>query len=112
MGPYVFEDAINEDELVSKGPLQLDNGCVYKGQWNRNGKREGKGTQVWRDGSKYTGQWKDDIASGKGRLIHVDGDVYQGDWEDDRAHGEGMYRHHDGATYSGFWQLDRQHGYG
>ena len=47
--------------------------------------REGKGTQIWRDGAKYYGYWKADKAHGKGRLIHPDGDVYEGDWVDDKA---------------------------
>ena len=33
------------DQLEEKGPMELDNGAVYKGQWNKvTGKREGKGT--------------------------------------------------------------------
>ena len=35
--------------------------------------REGKGTQIWRDGSKYEGYWGNDMANGAGRLIHADG---------------------------------------
>ncbi len=30
-------------ELVSRGPIELDNGPYYMGQWNDNGTREGKG---------------------------------------------------------------------
>jgi len=42
---------------------------------------------VWKDGSKYEGYWKNDMANGKGRLIHSDGDVYEGEWLNDKAHG-------------------------
>lgn len=41
-----------------------------------NGQREGNGTQIWADGSKYIGQWKNNQANGKGILYHADGDVY------------------------------------
>jgi hypothetical protein len=43
--------------------------------------------QIWKDGSKYEGYWKFDMANGKGRLIHSDGDVYEGEWLNDKAHG-------------------------
>ena len=43
--------------------------------------------QVWVDGSKYEGSWKQDAANGYGRFILADGDVYCGNWMDDKAHG-------------------------
>jgi len=45
--------------------------------------------QIWADGSKYTGIWKDDKANGYGRLIHADGDVYEGYWINDKANNFG-----------------------
>ena len=74
--------------------------------------REGKGIQVWPDGSLYEGWWKDNKANGKGRLIHADGDIYDGFWKDDKAHGFGIYSHLDGARYQGHWKEDKQHGEG
>lgn len=98
--------------VTEKVPCELDNGAIYHGQWAENGQREGKGTQIWKDGSKYVGFWKADQANGKGRLIHSDGEVYEGEWVDDKAHGRGTYEHFDGAKYMGEWEDDRQHGYG
>ena len=40
--------------------------------------RQGKGRQIWPDGSMYEGWWMDNKANGAGRLIHADGDVYDG----------------------------------
>jgi len=81
-----YEEPKYSGPLEEKGPMELDNGAVYKGQWNKETRmREGKGTQIWRDGAKYSGYWKADKAHGKGRLIHPDGDVYEGDWVDDKA---------------------------
>ena len=37
-------------KLITKGPLELDNGAIYRGQWTKNGLREGRGIQVWKDG--------------------------------------------------------------
>ena len=69
--------------------------------------REGKGRQIWPDGSMYEGWWRDNKANGKGRLIHADGDVYDGHWVDDKAHGFGVYCHLDGAKYEGQWEEDK-----
>jgi hypothetical protein len=49
--------------------------------------KEGRGVQIWKDGSCYEGMWKDDATNGLGRLIHADGDIYEGQWKDDKAHG-------------------------
>jgi len=38
--------------------------------------RDGLGVQLWPDGSKYEGMWKDGKCSGKGRMTHANGDVY------------------------------------
>jgi hypothetical protein len=59
--------------------------------------KHGYGIQVWADGSKYEGYWKQGMASGYGRLIHSDGDVYEGEWLDDKANGKGCYEHYDGT---------------
>ena len=108
-GPFKFDydEAYNNSVLVEKGPIELENRAVYVGQWNSEGQREGRGTQVWSDGSKYVGYWKNDQAHGKGRLIHVDGDVYEGNWIKDKAEGHGIYEHLDGAKYVGEWLDDR-----
>ena len=42
--------------------------------------RDGRGIQIWLDGSRYEGYWKNNKANGHGRLIHADGDVYEGEW--------------------------------
>lgn len=39
---------------------RLDSGAIYKGQWTRGGKRNGRGVQVMTDGSKYEGYWFED----------------------------------------------------
>jgi len=43
-----------------------------------NGVRDGFGSQMWPDGSRYEGYWKYDKANGQGKLVHADGDIYEG----------------------------------
>lgn len=108
-GQFVYdleEDPEDDKELIMRDPYELDNGAIYWGQWNKDGFRQGKGVQIWKDGSKYEGYWKYDMANKKGRLIHADGDVYEGEWFNDKANGKGIYEHMDGAKYVGEWKDD------
>ena len=90
--------------LEFRQSVLLDSNLKYEGQWIANTQiREGRGRQVWKDGSLYEGWFKNDKAQGRGRLIHADGDVYEGFWSNDMAHGFGVYTHSDGARYEGDW---------
>jgi hypothetical protein len=42
----------------------------------QNNKRDGLGVQLWPDGSKYEGMWRDGKCSGMGRMTHANGDIY------------------------------------
>lgn len=51
--------------------VELDDGVLYRGEWNvHTGTKDGKGVQLWPDGSKYKGYWRENKANGRGRLIH------------------------------------------
>ena len=43
------------------------------------------------DGSKYEGQWVDDMRHGNGTYTYVNGDVYSGEWTGNNRHGQGVY---------------------
>ena len=64
---------------------------------NQNGQQElvkhGKGMQVWQDGARYEGDWRNGMAQGKGKFNHANGDVYEGEFYCDRANGFGVYIH-------------------
>ena len=93
---------------VRRPLITLENAARYEGEWDADrNMRDGKGMQIWADGSIYEGYWRNDKANGRGRLIHADGDVYVGDWKDDKAHGFGSYYHTDGARYEGYWKEDK-----
>jgi hypothetical protein len=48
------------------------------------------GTCAYPDGSRYEGEWEDDVRSGWGRLGTADGQSYEGEWRADRMHGAWM----------------------
>lgn len=72
-----FEKSLGEVE--ERSLKRLKNGASYLGQWLVGTNiREGKGVQIWPDGSLYEGYWRADKANGYGRLMHKDGDIYWG----------------------------------
>jgi hypothetical protein len=116
-GPFNYEEG-NYEAHMNDGAkrekrllITIDNEAKYQGEWVGN-IRDGRGYQIWPDGSLYEGFWSNNKANGRGRLIHADGDVYEGEWKDDKAHGFGVYMHADGARYEGYWMEDKQHGRG
>ena len=71
---------------VIKPIIQLTNGARYQGEWNEfENLRDGRGIQIWPNGSRYDGFWKDGMAHGPGRLVHALGDVYEGEWFEDKT---------------------------
>ncbi len=57
--------------------VKFRNGAIYDGDIVNN-KREGRGTQVWPDQSKYEGDWKDNKVWGYGKFSNINGDTYEG----------------------------------
>lgn len=79
LGRFVYNEDLSEFGCVQRyGPVELESHAIYEGYWNTEQQRHGEGVQMWSDGSKYEGYWREDKANGLGRLIHADGDVYEG----------------------------------
>ena len=115
LGPYDYTKGtppFGTGEMETKPAIELSDGVIYIGEWDSEGRRCGKGKQLWPDGTVYEGYWLNDHGNGEGRLIHPDGDVYKGQWLDDKAHGYGEYIHQDGSYYQGEWVFDKQQGKG
>ena len=131
-GRYYFEEA---DELLdravklleeSKGLTHCDtveamkyrdnvrsNRTVVKyiGSW-KDGKKNGQGSLIYRNGDSYDGEWKDDFMNGHGKCIWTNGDTYEGEWKDGEYHGEGTLTFADGGSYSGRWKDGKMNGEG
>merc|ERR1712216_734926 len=63
--------------------------------------KHGHGTEVWANGSSFTGQYR-----------APDNSSYAGQFVDDRMHGSGTYTFADGREYSGQWVNSQIHGVG
>ena len=74
LGDYTFPDEKEPHDWSKYQAYEIDD-VVYVGEFSQ-GRRHGKGKQIWKDGTVYEGMWEDDQANGKGRIIHSHGDVY------------------------------------
>ena len=72
----------------------------------------GKGTLIYKDGSKYSGSFIDGIYHGNGTRSLRSGAYYEGKWEDGLRHGFGKNRFNDGLIYKGFWEKGKWNGRG
>jgi len=61
----------------------------------------GQGAFTWPDGSKYIGEFKDDLFHGQGTYTWPDGSKYVGEFKDDKKHGQGTHTWPDGSKYVG-----------
>ena len=75
---------------------------TYIGDY-KDGKREGKGKQIYEDGSMYVGDWKNDLRDGYGTF--KDGNyISQGYWKNDIKEGEGVETVDDIIIYKGIYR--------
>ena len=84
----------------------------YLGSVDKNGKKIGKGIYRWKDGSRYEGNFDDDVRSGKGRFLWSNGETYEGDYLKDERTGKGTYSWTDGSYYEGDFLSGKRHGNG
>eukprot|EP01017_Pseudomicrothorax_dubius_P014139 TRINITY_DN1653_c0_g1_i2.p1 TRINITY_DN1653_c0_g1~~TRINITY_DN1653_c0_g1_i2.p1 ORF type:complete len:503 (+),score=78.13 TRINITY_DN1653_c0_g1_i2:44-1552(+) len=74
------------------GQIFYDNGCIYQGDVNEEGKRHGRGKMVYSDGNLiYEGEWRNDKREGIGSLYSNErGLIFSGNWHNDAYSGIGI----------------------
>ena len=75
-------------------------GSIYAGEWDSKGRRHGRGTEEFPDGSTYVGYFSKDKQSWKGRLVKTDGTFYQGHFAEGLPHGFGFYLDPSAVSYT------------
>ena len=88
---------------------QSDRRKLYEGNWV-NGIMEGKGTMVWRDGTKYVGSWLSNQRYGFGTQYYTDGSIYEGNWINDYWQGSGTYKANNGDRIVGYFNNGKANG--
>ena len=83
----------------------MENESKYEGEWDR--KRnciDGRGVQIWNDGTRYEGMWVDGKQHGYGRIVYPEGESYVGDWRNNQIEGQGTYTYYNGTICDGCWK--------
>jgi hypothetical protein len=76
------------------------------------GKKEGYGIYIDRNGNFFQGVWKNDKKEGFFVIRYSNGEQFEGFFENDKRNGEGMHRYPDGSKFRGEYLNDMRHGRG
>ncbi|XP_049744564.1 ankyrin repeat and MYND domain-containing protein 1 isoform X2 [Elephas maximus indicus] len=71
-----------------------------------------QGTQEWRDGCTYQGEFGLQMKLGFGEFSWPTGETYRGHFYRDHRHGLGTYTWPDGSSFTGMFSLSHREGYG
>lgn len=67
----------------------------------------GAGKYVYRDGTRYVGEFDAGFPRGKATVYYPNGDRYEGSWEEDAPHGQGVMHFSDGREIGAFWEYGK-----
>jgi hypothetical protein len=73
-----------------KGSMVFSDGAFLTGEW-KNGKLNGKGANLSKNGNLYSGNFLEGKKDGKGSLIYKDNSILQGEWKADKFNGRCIF---------------------
>ena len=154
-GKLYYEGNWKDGAFNGEGTLYKEDGCIKKGTWENgrliqtyykdktnegfydgyvlNGKPDGIGSMLYRNGSYYEGSWSNGLWSGSGTYYtktdtltgeFVNGKLngtgiyksqhflYDGEWLDNKPDGIGYAETNDSSFYSGMWSDGQRNGFG
>jgi hypothetical protein len=111
VGIYYYVDKANPNNKLLQASPGNNIGSRYEGEFKEN-LRHGSGTYVLADKSTYVGQWREGLMCGRGVFTWPDGSVYDGEWKDGKRHGIGVLKTSDGFSYDGGWIHNSMEGRG
>ena len=91
------------DCINGTGVYMYKDGSKYSGKF-KNGKRDGFGNLKLADGTEFIGQSKQDVFYGNGTIMYPSGDKYVGEIKNNKREGKGTYTFKNGLTSSGEWK--------
>ncbi len=93
------------DDINNKEKNNTDNNNVKDNNEKEveiiNGKKEGHGSFIYKNGDKYVGDFKDDKREGKGILYYKNGNIYDGEFKNNCIDGNGTFYYKNQNKYVG-----------
>lgn len=111
---YPFKDltCISGDCQNGFGEKEYSNGSSYKGNFV-NGKKEGEGTFIFKDGWKHIGFFKNDIPDGEGKQYDENGKItFEGNFYKYKLNGKGKSYSTNGNISEGNFKNGKLNGFG
>jgi hypothetical protein len=105
---WIEEGDFKNDKIV-RGKRIWPNHNYYEGEFDENGDMHGKGTFLFKTGSKYDGEFKHSLREGFG-VLTWNGNVYEGGFKNDLFHGKGKHTYPDGRFYEGIFENGKPYG--
>jgi hypothetical protein len=103
--------SISEDRMEGSGLTVWKDGGRYSGNF-KEGVRSGQGSFRWAAGNSYEGEWCNGLRNGIGTFVWNDGEKYEGMWRNDDREGHGKWIWPDGDTFEGEWKAGEKNGPG
>ena len=96
------------------GEVKFSNGDKYIGDWNNDKNLyHGKGTYIFKDGSKQVGTFKNGLLEGDGKSFGSNGKIiYDGKYKNGTPNGWGVLYLDEGGTYKSKFKNGRPEGVG
>lgn len=107
--PFLIFSQSNSDCDYKK---EYNNGDIYEGCTDVEGRRNGKGKYTWADGSYYDGDWVNNKKQGLGEYKFNDGSLFSGNWINDKRDGFGKSISSSGNTFEGMYKNNMKNGEG
>jgi hypothetical protein len=103
----------NNNLIKKEGYKFKKDNSIYKGSWNKKGKKEGFGIYINSTGDKYIGFFKNDLFNGKGCLINSNGNYFEGNFLNGKINGKGKLKLlKENYIYEGEFKEDKANGFG
>jgi hypothetical protein len=110
-GFYSYDGEWKNGRMDGAGTYLFRDGKTYEGRFAK-GKQDGEGTAYYPGGQKYVGSWSEGRYGGRGETFTIGGSKYVGDFEFGRRHGHGTLTYPCGLTYVGQFMDGKPHGRG
>jgi hypothetical protein len=106
----IYEDYWEDDLKSGTGSLKRKDGSTWTGTW-RNDELSTNEQILMSNGDLYEGELIDKVPNGQGTMTYAaTGAKYQGEWLKGKRQGSGTLEYPSGMCYRGQWRYDRQEG--